>query len=119
MGGQGTFERVLSYVYRNDIEINFMESDTQVNWVENIKSKRQLESIPIKGLGGTCLQPMIDYIVEHHNDCNSVLLTDGYTDTLDFSKVRGRVLIISVGVKCPISRTNGKVKQITIEGNEK
>jgi hypothetical protein len=119
MGGQGTFERVLSYVYRNDIEINFMESDTQVNWVENIKSKRQLESIPIKGLGGTCLQPMIDYIVEHHNDCNSVLLTDGYTDTLDFSKVRGRVLIISVGVECPISRTNGKVKQITIEGNEK
>ncbi len=119
MGGQGTFERVLSYVYRNDIEINFMESDTQVNWVENIKSKRQLESIPIKGLGGTCLQPMIDYIVEHHNDCNSVLLTDGYTDTLDFTKVKGKVLIISVGVKCPISRTNGKVKQITIEGNEK
>jgi hypothetical protein len=119
MGGQGTFERVLSYVYRNDIEINFMESDTQVNWVENIKSKRQLESIPIKGLGGTCLQPMIDYIVENHNDCNSVLLTDGYTDTLDFSRVKGRVLIISVGVKCPISRTNGKVKQITIEGNEK
>lgn len=119
MGGQGTFERVLSYVYRNDIEINFMESDTQVNWVENIKSKRQLESIPIKGLGGTCLQPMIDYIVEHHNDCNSVLLTDGYTDTLDFSRVKGKVLIISVGVKCPISRSNGKVKQITIEGNEK
>jgi hypothetical protein len=29
MGGQGTFERDL-YVYRNDIEINFMESDTQV-----------------------------------------------------------------------------------------
>jgi hypothetical protein len=119
MGGQGTFERVLSYVYRNDIEINFMESDTQVNWVQNIKSKRQLESIPIKGLGGTCLQPMIDYIVQHHNDCNSVLLSDGHTDTLDFSKVKGKVLIISVGVKCPISRSNGKVKQIVLEGNEK
>ena len=119
MGGQGTFERVLSYVYRNDIEINFIESDTEIKWVENIKSAKKLESLPIKGLGGTCLQPMIDYIVEHHNECNSVLLTDGYTDTLDFSKVKGKVLIISVGVKCPISRTNGKVKQITIEGNEK
>ena len=119
MGGQGTFEKVLSYVYRNDVEINFMESDTQVNWVQNIKSKRQLESIPIKGLGGTCLQPMIDYIVANFNDCNSVLLTDGYTDTLDFSKVKGKVLIISVGVKCPISRSNGKVKQIVIDGNEK
>lgn len=119
MGGQGTFERVLSYVYRNDIEINFMESDTEVKWVENIKSKRQLESIPIKGLGGTCLQPMIDYIVEHHNECNSVLLTDGYTDTLDFTKVKGKVLIISVGVKCPIAATNGRVKQIVLEPGEK
>jgi len=118
MGGSGTFERVLSYVYQNDIEINFMESDTQVNWVEKIKSKKQLESIPIKGLGGTCLQPMIDYIVEHHNDCNSVLLTDGYTDSLDFSKVKGRVLIISVGVPCPITKSNGKVKQITIENTK-
>jgi hypothetical protein len=36
-----------------------MESDTQVNWVQKIKSARKLESIPIKGLGGTCLQPMI------------------------------------------------------------
>jgi predicted metal-dependent peptidase len=119
MGGQGTFEKVLNYVYQNDIEINFMESDTQVNWVQNIKSKRQLESIPIKGLGGTCMQPIIDYIVAHHNDCNSVLLTDGYTDTLDFSKVKGKFLIISVGVKCPIGKTNGKVKQIVIDGNEK
>ena len=118
MGGSGTFERVLSYVYQNDIEINFMESDTQVNWVEKIKSKKQLASIPIKGLGGTCLQPMIDYIVEHHNDCNSVLLTDGYTDSLDFSKVKGRVLIISVGVPCPITKSNGKVKQITIENTK-
>jgi predicted metal-dependent peptidase len=118
MGGQGTFERVLSYVYRNDIEINFMESDTQVNWVQKIKSARKLESIPIKGLGGTCLQPMIDYIVEHHNNCNSVFLTDGYTDNLDCSKLKGKLLIISVGVKCPIKRTNGKVKQIVLEANE-
>jgi predicted metal-dependent peptidase len=118
MGGQGTFERVLSYVYRNDIEINFMESDTQVNWVQKIKSARRLESIPIKGLGGTCLQPMIDYIVEHHNNCNSVFLTDGYTDNLDCSKLKGKLLIISVGVKCPIKRSNGKVKQIVLEANE-
>ena len=115
MGGSGTFERVLSYVYQNDIEINFMESDTEVKWVEKIKNKKQLDSIPIKGLGGTCLQPMIDYIVEHHNDCNSVLLTDGYTDSLDFSKVKGRVLIISVGTTCPITKSNGKLKQITVE----
>jgi predicted metal-dependent peptidase len=114
----GTFEKVLNYVYQNDIEMNLMESDTQVNWVQKIKSKRQLETIPIKGLGGTCLQPMIDHIVNNFNDCNSVFLTDGYTDNLDFSKVRGKVLIISIGTKCPISRSNGKVKQIVVEINE-
>ena len=56
MGGQGTFERVLSYVYRNDIEINLIESDTEIKWVKNLKSKRQLETVPIKGLGGTIMQ---------------------------------------------------------------
>jgi predicted metal-dependent peptidase len=119
MGGQGTFERVLSYVYRNDIEINFIESDTEIKWVENIKSAKKLESLPIKGLGGTIMQSGINYVVEHFNEFNTVLLTDGYTDSLDCSRLKGRLLIISVGVPCPISRTNGKVKQITIEGNEK
>jgi len=111
----GLFERVLSFILQNDIEMNFMESDTEIKWVQKIKSQKQLESIPIKGLGGTALTPIIDYIVEHHNDCSTVLLTDGFTDSLDFSKVKGRVLIISVGVPCPITKSNGKVKQICIE----
>lgn len=120
MGGMGTFERVLSYVYRNDIEINLMESDTQVNWVENIKSKRKLETIPIKGLGGTCLNPAIEYVRENFNDYNTVILTDGYTDHLDFRGIKGRTLIISVGTKCPIAHAgNGKIKQIVLEANEK
>ena len=119
MGGQGTFERVLSYVYRNDIEINFMESDTQIKWVENLKSAKKLESLPIKGLGGTMMQSGIDYVVEHFNEFNTVLLTDGYTDSLNLRKLKGKLLIISVGVKCPIAVTNGKVKQIVIEANEK
>ena len=120
MGGSGTFERVLSYVYRNDIEINLMESDTQVNWVENIKSKRKLETIPIKGLGGTCLNPAIDYIRENFNDFNNVILTDGYTDHLNFKGIKGKTLIISVGTKCPIADAgHGRIKQIVLEANEK
>ena len=120
MGGQGTFERVLSYVYRNDIEINLMESDTQVNWVENIKSKRKLETIPIKGLGGTCLNPALDYVREHFNDFNTVILTDGYTDRLNFKGIKGKTLIISVGDKCPIADAgHGRIKQIVLEANEK
>ncbi len=115
MGGQGTFERVLSYVYRNDIEINFIQGDTEVKWVENFKKAKQLETMKIHGLGGTVLQPSVDYVVEHYNDYNTVVLTDGYTDTLDLSKLKGRVLMITVGVKVPIARTNNKVKQIVLE----
>lgn len=115
MGGQGTFERVLSYVYRNDIEMNFIQGDTEVKWVENFKKAKQLETMKIQGLGGTVLQPSIDYVVSHFNDCNTVLLTDGYCDNLDLSKIKGRVLMITVGTKVPIARTNGKVKQIVLE----
>jgi hypothetical protein len=115
MGGQGTFERVLSYVYQNDIEINFIQSDTEVKWVENFKSKRKLETMKIHGLGGTAMTPAIEYVIENYNDYATVLLTDGYTDLLDTSRLKNNLLIISVGVECPITRSNGKTKQITIE----
>jgi predicted metal-dependent peptidase len=118
MGGQGTFERVLSYINRNDIEVNLIESDTEIKWVQNIKSKKQLESVCIKGLGGTIMQSGFNYVVENFNEYNTVLLTDGYTDSLDLSKVKGNVLIISVGVECPISKSNGRLKQIVLEPTE-
>ena len=115
----GTFERVLSYIYRNDIEVNLIEADTEVKWVENIKKKRQLETMVIKGLGGTMLQPAINLVAEQFNEFNTVCLTDGYCDSLDLSKIKGKVLMISIGVKVPISRSNGKVKQIVVDVNDK
>ena len=111
----GTFERVLSYIYRNDIEINLIEADTEVKWIENIKNKRKLETMVIKGLGGTILQPAIDLVADQFNDFNTVVLTDGYCDSLDLSKIKGKVLMISIGTKVPIARSNGKVKQIMVE----
>jgi predicted metal-dependent peptidase len=111
----GTFERVLNYVYRNDIEINLIEADTEVKWIENIKNTKKLETLKIKGLGGTILQPAIDLVADQYNDFNTVVLTDGYCDSLDLSKIKGRVLMVSIGVKVPISRSNGKVKQIMVE----
>jgi len=111
----GTFERVLNYVYRNDIEINLIEADTEVKWIENIKNAKKLETLKIKGLGGTILQPAIDLVADVYNEYNTVVLTDGYCDSLDLSKIKGRVLMVSIGVKVPISRSNGKVKQIMVE----
>lgn len=110
----GTFERVLSYIYRNDIEVNLIEADTDVKWVENIKSKKKLESIRIAGLGGTMLMPAVKYVENHFNQYNTLIITDGYCDTLDLSSLQGNVLLISIGVEVPISKTNGKVKQIKV-----
>ena len=102
-------------MFQNDIEINLVESDTEVKWVKTLKSKKQIESIPIVGLGGTILQPGVDKIAEEFNQYNTVILTDGYCDHLDLSILRGNVLLISAGVKVPIAKSNGKVKQIMVE----
>lgn len=115
MGGHGDFERVLSYVYQNDIEMNFIQADTQVNWVENFTSKKKLETMKIIGGGGTVLQPAVDYVEKNFNQFNSIILTDGYCDSLDLSRIRGRVLLLSIGTQVPILKSNGKVKHILIE----
>jgi predicted metal-dependent peptidase len=111
----GLVEKVLNYVYRNDIEINLIQADTQVNSVENLKSGKKLELVKLVGFGGTVLNPAIQHTKNHFNEFNTVILTDGYCDHLDLSGLKGKVLIISAGVKVPISRSNGKLKQIIIE----
>jgi predicted metal-dependent peptidase len=114
-----TFEKVLSYIYRNDIEVNMIQGDTEVKWVDKFMDKKKIERMIISGHGGTVLTPSVNYVVEHFNKYNTCILTDGYCDNLDLSKLKGKVLIISIGVKVPISRSNGKVKQICVDINDK
>jgi predicted metal-dependent peptidase len=110
-----TFEKVLSYIYRNDIEVNMIQGDTDVKWVDKFMDKKKIERMVIAGHGGTVLQPSVNYVVEHFNKYNTVILSDGYCDTLDLSKLKGKVLVISIGVKIPIGRSNGRVKQICVD----
>jgi len=112
-----TFEKVLSYIYRSDIQVNMIQADTQVNWVDKFMDKKKIERMKISGLGGTVLQPAVDYVVQNFNQYNTCILTDGYCDSLHLEKLKGRVLIISIGTKVPISRSNGKVKQICVDIN--
>ncbi len=119
MGGE--FEKVLSYIFQNDIEINMIQIDTQVQGVIKIKDKKQLEKMRIRGLGGTILQPGIDYMSDpkhkiHMN--NTVILTDGWTDSLNFKNVKTQTLILSTADYCPITFDNGKVKQIKDIGKQ-
>jgi predicted metal-dependent peptidase len=71
----------------------------------------------IKGLGGTSLNPAIEFIKNDKklNKFNTLILTDGYTDTLNFDGIFGNVLIISNNIKCPIKNDNNKIKQIVIK----
>lgn len=114
----GYFDKALSFIFRSDIEINLIQCDTKVNATEKIKSKKELEQVTIKGLGGTIIQPAVDHMIENFSRYNTLILTDGYTDSLDFSGYRGRVLIISNGNECPITYSNGKLKQIIVDDND-
>jgi len=120
MGGE--FERVLSYIFQNDIEINLIECDTEVKHFVHIKNKKELEKMPIKGLGGTTLTPGLQYIAadKELNKFNTVILTDGYSDALDITGVKGNVLVLSTGVKCPTVQSGSKkLRQIIIDKGEK
>ena len=113
MGGE--FEKVLSYIFQNDIHINLIQCDAQIQAVHHIKDKKELEKMKIRGLGGTTLQPGLDFIANKKNKIhmfNICILTDGYTDSLNFKNIKTKTLILSTADKCPIQHDNGKVKQV-------
>lgn len=114
----GDFEKVLSYIFQNDIQINLIQIDTAVKEIKEIKNKRELQKVVIHGMGGTILQPAIEYVSEIKNklfNFNTLILTDGYTDTLDFTKINTKTLILSTGTKPSIVDIKGNVKIIIID----
>ena len=116
----GDFEKVLSYIFQRNIIVNLIQVDTAIQKHQEIRSMKDLKELKIKGFGGTELQPGIEYIKTQKelNGFNTIVLTDGYTDTLNFNGLPGckRVLIISSGTECPISGSNKMpVKQIVID----
>jgi predicted metal-dependent peptidase len=112
----GLYEKVLSYIFRNDIEINLIQIDTKIKSINTIKNKKELSKLVITGGGGTVIMPAMDYVKDNLNSFPSIILTDGHTDTLDMSGIRHKVLVLSAGTECPIRNDNNrKVKQIIIE----
>lgn len=117
----GDFEKVLSYIFQNDIQINLIQCDAKIQQSLKIKDKKELEKMKILGLGGTTLMPGIDFITDKKNKIymyNTVILTDGYTDSLNFKNVKTKTLILSTASKCPITFDNGRVKQIVNIGKQ-
>ena len=119
MGGE--FEKVLSYIFQNDIQMNLIQCDTEVKKVFKIKEKKELEKMRIYGLGGTTLQPALDFMKDKKNKIsiyNTVILTDGCTDSLNFKEIKTKTLILSTAGKCPVAYDNGRVKQIEHIGKQ-
>lgn len=97
-------------------EIFFIQADTEVKSYITIEDI-ELHEFTIKGGGGTELQPAIDFYLDNEDiqDSNLLILTDGYTDTLDFSKVNNNVLIISCSKECPLHDSYDNVEQKIIQ----
>jgi predicted metal-dependent peptidase len=115
----GYFQRALSYIFQNKIIINLIMCDTEVkkqgkrNYIV-INGKKEFKKVQIVGLGGTELQPAIDFVssCKEINKLNTLILTDGYCDVLDVSKLK-KTLILTISEKCKIK--NGIARQIVVE----
>jgi len=107
---KGYLEKAISYVFQNDLFINLIQCDAKVTSFDIIKSKYEFKKLTIKGLGGTLLQPAIDYISSDKklNCYNTLILTDGeFSERLNVEKLK-KVLIISINRKVKAS-SNAKV----------
>jgi predicted metal-dependent peptidase len=111
----GMFEKVLAYIFYHDICINMIQCDTEVKQVIKCSCPSDVQKMKIQGLGGTVLQPAIDFVAKDKN-LNAmplVVLTDGYCDSLNFNAIRNKVLAITCGDDIPMS--GKQVKQIKVE----
>ena len=112
----GLHTKVYKYLYRNDIEYNLIHIDTEIKRVDKIKNKRQLKEVKLVGFGGTELQPGIDYVKKNFPGLPTIILTDGYTDSLNFRGLKKPVLILTTDEPVPVTDAGGlRIKQIVID----
>jgi len=77
--------------------------------------KTELQNIELKGFGETELQPAIEYIKNKKeiSKINTLILTDGYCDNLDFNGLPGKKMIITTDVL--VNYVGSNVKQQKLE----
>lgn len=117
MWSDNAIEKILNVIFQDNVEMNLQMIDTTIKPLVKLRTKKDLMKIDVRGGGGTELQPAINFFVESKKHLPMVVLTDGYTDTLNFSHYKSKCLIISSDQECPISSHNGNVKQIIVDIN--
>lgn len=96
----GEFETALSVLFSRNIICNLIQADTEIKNINIIRNNSDLQNLKISGLGGTELQPAIDFISNNkkYNKLSTLIITDGYCDDLDVSKLKGNSLILSTEI---------------------
>lgn len=115
--------KVLGFLIKAFTSVTLIQIDTEIKSITNLKStkKEDINKIKISGFGGTVLQPAIDYIASKPNlkSSGTLILTDGYTDNLNVTKLLGKVLVLSTGIRCEIkSRYYNQVTQKIISNDD-
>lgn len=82
----------------NNIRYFLYQCDTKINKVDYIEHKSSLNQLKIYGCGGTEIQGSIDS-VSKRNNFDILIITDGYTEPIDFDNVKNNVKIIITGAE--------------------
>jgi len=112
----GLFERVLSYIFYHDITVNLIQCDTVVQAVKRCHLVSDIQKTKIKGLGGTTLQPALNFIAQDrtYHKFPTLVLTDGYCDTLNFDALSHTAMIITARTEVQVSGSK-KVRQVVVK----
>lgn len=112
----GLHEKVLSTVYQNGLQCNIILADTRVTGFEVTRSKSDLQKLKLVGFGGTELQPAVEYIKASKDlkGLNTLVLTDGYCDALNFEGLKGRKMIITTHELVKYKGANVKQQKLEV-----
>ena len=112
----GLIEKVLSFIFQDNIIINMIQCDAEVKDFKVVKNKKELQKLNIYGLGGTVLQLGLEFIKSNRvlNVNNTVILTDGYCDKLNTQGMK-KILILTCGDIVDIIGSDNNVKQIIVD----
>jgi predicted metal-dependent peptidase len=109
----GEMNKVLSAINREGFRMLIVPVDTEVHESAVIvcETASDLKKIKPAGGGGTTIQPGIDYANKKWPGKPVVVLTDGYTDHLNFTKCPGSIVLTT----SEAPGTTGKVTIIKIK----
>jgi len=109
-------KEVIGIITNSMLHMNLIKVDTIVQSHEIYEKASDLKKLNFIGCGGTILQPGIDYIAKNKtlNKNGTIIITDGYIDKLDLSKLN-EVILVYTNLKPTLYQKSKKYREIKIE----